>query len=753
MARQFPRLRQQRISQRSSFVAAALVAHTRIARGLSLLAFVLVAIAGMAVADYARAQAPAVDQATSADEAATRLAELKEVERQVIDVVKRVSPAVVCIEGHGGGSGSGVIVTEDGLVLTAAHVVENHGNCTVRYSDGRRFAAKRLGMFASRDAAMVQITEGGPHPCVEVGSSGGLKYNDWVIALGHPGGFDEERKTPLRIGHIIGNDHWLTTDCALIGGDSGGPSFDLQGRVVGIHSNIGGSISANNDVPSDVFLQQWQFMLDGKTSGTVAQALAMGRKQRSLLGLVFEDELSEDGAVVSQVHPDSPADDAGLLAGDIVTHLNGQPVIEPEALLRALRETPPGARVTLTIKRDDTTLIKRVRLTSEAEQQQRQSGAASPQRRETRDGEIVQPKSRLQQLLEQAKKNGGRLKLDREALAKLQAEMAVRMEQLAPIGGRPQDEWSRAFSLGFGAVSKSYEAYTLIVTLKQRPVALATVIADHGLAVTKHSEIAGREFEVQSPAGDQYEVEVIASADDLDLALLRISGYDGPAIELPEEPELVLQGTFCAATGPRAMPLGVGVISVAERSLASASTAVLGVETAEVDGELSIKSLQPGGAAEAAGLKVHDVIVAVDGKFPATQENLRTEVKSRLPGDVLRLEIRRGDIESSFEVTLGDLAKVAPMAGAREQSTDGMSTRRSKRRWAFRRGLQHDCAIQPKHCGGPLIGLNGELIGINIARAGRIRSYAIPTSLVRAFVDESLGRSNAPRAVSQPEQE
>jgi len=173
------------------------------------------------------------------------LRELQAAEKRTREVAERLVGATVCVA-RGGASGSGVIVSEDGLILTAAHVIPGPGTeCTVTLADGRRAKAKALGCDPSRDAGMVRITDAGKWPFVEMGRSADLKLGQWCLATGHPGGLVAGRKAPLRLGRILANGKGeamhsgILTDATVCPGDSGGPLFDLEGKVIGIHTNIG----------------------------------------------------------------------------------------------------------------------------------------------------------------------------------------------------------------------------------------------------------------------------------------------------------------------------------------------------------------------------------------------------------------------------------------------------------------------------------------------------------------------------------
>src|SRR5262249_45555918 len=160
-------------------------------------------------------------------------------------------PAVVGIR-LGQHQGSGIIVTKDGFVLTAGHVSGEPGKtATVIFPDGKELKAKTLGKNGGIDSGMMKIATEGEYPFVEMGKSDPIKKGDWVLAIGHPGGFRTNRTPVVRVGRVLqATSLFLRSDCTLVGGDSGGPLFDMRGQVVGIHSRIGdGSITANIHVP------------------------------------------------------------------------------------------------------------------------------------------------------------------------------------------------------------------------------------------------------------------------------------------------------------------------------------------------------------------------------------------------------------------------------------------------------------------------------------------------------------------------
>lgn len=194
--------------------------------------------------------------------------DLLAIQNAVTDSLAQASAATVAIE-IAEGSGTGVIVSPDGLILTAAHVSGAPGkNVGVILQDGKRVNAVTLGLDSESDAAMVRITDPGTWPFVEIEKSQSCQLGDWVFALGHSGGFDKERGLVLRPGRIVRiADRSLQSDCVLIGGDSGGPLFDLKGRLIAIHSRVGHELVVNMHVGIKVYQENWGALLNSEFLG------------------------------------------------------------------------------------------------------------------------------------------------------------------------------------------------------------------------------------------------------------------------------------------------------------------------------------------------------------------------------------------------------------------------------------------------------------------------------------------------------
>jgi len=259
--------------------------------------------------------------------------------------------ATVCIE-ISEGSGTGVIVSPEGLVLTAAHVSSGvKKKVTVILEDGTRLKAETLGLVADKDAAMLQITEKGTYPFVDLDRDAKTQLGDWVFALGHSGGFDKERGSVVRLGRLVRiADSTFQSDCMLIGGDSGGPLFDLSGKLIGIHSRVGQQLQVNMHVPMDEFIANWDGMVAGEFIGEGPYA-QLPVKGTGFLGLATESR-PEGGLRVTKVGNKSPAEGAGIKEGDIILKLNGTELESRQQMQDLLKEMSAGDEVTLATERD-----------------------------------------------------------------------------------------------------------------------------------------------------------------------------------------------------------------------------------------------------------------------------------------------------------------------------------------------------------------------------------------------------------------
>ncbi len=279
--------------------------------------------------------------------------QLKLIQQQVQRVSKLAMPATVGIT-VGQGMGSGVIVSSDGLVLTAAHVIGGDGRrATILLPDGRRLRARTLGANHEIDAGMIRITNPPTDlPYLPVAKSE-AEIGQWVITLGQPGGTVDDRSPPLRLGRILGvGDDWVCTDCTLVGGDSGGPLINLRGEVMAVHSSIGPEIVHNFHIPVTRIKNGWDRLLAGEVWGNELQEVLRTRL-RPIMGIAGETRNGK--CHVEQVYRDLPAFDAGIREGDVIVEIDGEQIISFEGVSSRVRKKKPGQRMRLKIERDGKT--------------------------------------------------------------------------------------------------------------------------------------------------------------------------------------------------------------------------------------------------------------------------------------------------------------------------------------------------------------------------------------------------------------
>jgi len=326
-------------------------------------AVVLVLLAGLP--SLVRADAEKVVWEPARTTSPGSLAELRALEAQIKVVVDKTMPSTVAIL-IPGGAGSGVIVSEDGLVLTAAHVIGKPGRSVMfLLADGTIVRGKSLGVSRTNDSGMAKITDKPPTDAKWAGAKDGkwlaaemgksddknLKGGQWLVALGHHGGPQKDRTPPLRVGRYEkmlnpyrDEGYRLRTDCALVGGDSGGPLFDLSGKVVGIHSKISFALSSNMHVPIDTYRTEWDKLVKGENIGRTPVEI----------GFTLDDEAEEP--TIKTVTPDGTADKAGLKVGDVIVKVDREKIASADDFEQQHHGFDPGQTVTLTVVRDEKTL-------------------------------------------------------------------------------------------------------------------------------------------------------------------------------------------------------------------------------------------------------------------------------------------------------------------------------------------------------------------------------------------------------------
>ena len=283
------------------------------------------------------------------------LAELRALEAQQSKVAKSIENVTVNVQ-QGSAQGSGVIITGDGFVLTAAHVAGGAGRTAwVLLSDGTRLKAETLGMNRNKDAGLIKIVDkrSTPFPHATLGTSADLKVGQWCIGSGHPGGWQPDRGAVIRVGRILkishdgdrSDAHTLFTDCALIGGDSGGPLFTLEGKLIGIHSRIGTDVAENMHVPIDVYAKNWDRMARKEVWGVLPGF-------RPIIGIKGP---IDNSPLVAEVTVGGPSEGV-LLVGDRILTINDATIEDFGDVKLAVQAASPGDVLIIKVQRGEQVL-------------------------------------------------------------------------------------------------------------------------------------------------------------------------------------------------------------------------------------------------------------------------------------------------------------------------------------------------------------------------------------------------------------
>ncbi|MGE3480652.1 MAG: DegQ family serine endoprotease [Gammaproteobacteria bacterium] len=292
--------------------------------------------------------------------------------------------------GGGGGEefdekslGSGFIISADGYVLTNNHVIRDADEIVVRLSDRREFVAEVVGSDKNSDVALLKI-DADKLPVVKIGSSSDLKVGSWVLAIGSPFGFEHSVTAGIvsAKGRSLPNENYvpfIQTDVAINPGNSGGPLFNLDGEVVGVNSQIfsrtGGFMGLSFAIPIDIAMS------------VVDQLRSEGHVTRGWLGILIQDvdrALAESfgmskpiGALVARVLPDSPAQKAGVMVGDVIVEFDGKEVESSGALPPMVGVSKIGAKLPLKVIRNGKPLTLKVMISELPEEEELDLATAS----------------------------------------------------------------------------------------------------------------------------------------------------------------------------------------------------------------------------------------------------------------------------------------------------------------------------------------------------------------------------------------
>jgi serine protease Do len=552
--------------------------------------------------------------------------DLRRLEAVTVPMAARVLPAVVNLrtrERRASATGSGVVITPDGLVVTCGHLAKRSGKrILAQLADGTELSGISLGQaeVGALDCGLVKLdTEGRELACAPLGTSAPVEAGDWVVTMGFTHGpADEPRPALVRVGRVMRSAPGeMLIDAPIDAGDSGGPAFSLRGEVVAVNTRCGRQPWQNAATPIDRLRERMPEFLSGR--------------DEEEFRLPRADDEEPDQIATDFVH-------GGNAAGRM-----------------AVQRSVPLGEVTADARRS--------------------------------------------------------------------------MVRVVEEGGT---------------------------------ACVATAVDGDGHLVTKRSELPSgwRDGTVQVVTADgrSATAEVVGTDPVLDLAVLRADGLSLPAIRWarsrPVAPGQVLLTPRFDDSGPA---LGFASIARRESERDLASMPYLGVSTAlaDVDPALAggrsegarIEEVREGSAAAAAGLREGDVVLSVDGRPPEGRMGLRRLLADRAIGETVELEVLRG---IRVERIPAELRRRPPSEGG-ERSRGNTRTPISSVSSGFGPVLAHDAIVWPDQCGGPVVDLDGDAVGLNIARYDRTATHALDPKTVMKAVDRITRESARTReAASAP---
>ena len=560
----------------------------------------------------------------------------REVQSRITAMLPAVLAASVGVEitaGDGRHTGSGTVITPQGLVLTAGHVsTEPDVRATIVLPDGRRVSARTLGLHwqGAADCGLIQceLAEGETLASVELAPAESLSVGEWVIAVGYTyGSFQGANATPpaVRVGRIRRmreGSGSIEMDAPLASGDSGGGLFDLEGRLVGVNSSAGPEPQFNNATSVAFVHLKMDAMLKGEVSGRLAE--------------------------------------------------NGE-----QRAQRRRRRPPSRLGTELPPMQDD-----------------------MPSRRSPA----------------------------------LHTALAPLVEPLLP------------------SIAEVY--------VDSRAVGYALAVDANGHYIAKDTDVGDVSSDValSMPDGVTVAVERVARDRSLDLVLLRSSEESVP-VEWASDGEVAL-GEIVVSVGRDVEPLSWGVRALDQRvaGRGDVTAAYLGVGVRELTDEertargveqgAMVSAVLPNSAAARARLEVGSVVTSIAGQPVSNSDEVGRSVRGHAAGDVVEIKAINGDgSERVLRARLG----VRPLQSGPQASTPTYPA--SRRSSGFGAVLQHDSAVAASRMGGPVVDLDGRVVGMNIARVDRTKTYALPAQVVREaaqrLLSEAAGAS-APLPLRDP---
>ncbi|NUQ35330.1 MAG: trypsin-like peptidase domain-containing protein [Planctomycetaceae bacterium] len=724
-----------------------------------------------------------------------------ELQQSVQNVTTACRPAVVGVRGPMG-NGSGTLISPDGWIATAGHVVGNRAGAAVEVilADGRTIRGKTCGFHMAMDYGLIKIDapQGEKLPHAAFGKSDSLLPGQWIVVMAHPLKTEASRGAVVRLGRVCMPKDlrgMVKLDAPLIAGDSGGAIFDLEGKLVAINQAIDStSANVNYGTPIDHFCSSLDGMKKNEALGlspmfgsggndfsglnpgqvrTFLQAmisLHLGTPGKGAEGIrtlaanegattdtmylaacIFaqwskefegEEQEAKQGQAVEYLHKSI---EAGWRSLDI---MELDSALEPlrarpdyEAILQCLQGFGRMEAIGLAVSAGTSGIsVDAVTVGSAAADAGFEVGDVIV----TMNKKTITDLSRLATEFQKANlSNPNTFEVNRSnknttIVLKAQtgindARSSVNPASLLKNSAANLASWTtQGATIGQAAVE---------VTQGGNVIAWGSAVRRDGYVVTKLSEIdPDQKIELRDSAGKIVEASVAASDEELDIALLKTTRSFDVVVEFSDQCAYPNVGCLLiSANVENGSPLSIGVSSlIGYSSDAPHERPWIGVDgIANEDGGLRVTLVVPESPAHDAGIKDEDIIRAIDS-VPVNNLTEIAEVLNRYDaGSVVTLEGLRAGQALKAKVTLepsgqqnsevsrgGPSPQVIQMKGPVSKRVSGMGP-----------VIQHDGLVLPHQCGGPLINIHGNVVGLNIARADRTRTYALPAKRVRAALE------------------
>lgn len=621
-----------------------------------------------------------------------------ELEKTVQQVVEKVRPATVAVR-MDDGDASGVIVSKEGHVLTAGHCVMEPGTkFTIELPDGRVFDGVGMGMEPNLDCGLIKIESEGDWPVVELGWSSELKKNQPCISLGHSHGFQAQRGPVVRFGRIVEPvsdvNGYIQSSCLMEPGDSGGPLFDLNGRLIGIHTQCDESLDDNFEVPVDAFRRYWLQLNEPKKfySRRVVAGPDFGMTLPTSGGN-FGFGGNATSVKVRKVKKDGWAAKQGLEKSDRLKRIDGQRVTNAHQvrmlLYRAFLFKQDNVEVQLSRDGENQTL--QVDLTDIEVVGDNQYANYIQD-----GGDGVQPISELEELPEQF------------------ADMESRLDD-------------HCVKVAYEKSGRTRYAQGTVLTL------------DEQIFVVCKKSLVGEAPKIVTENG-AVDAKILLQDSQNDVLLMSLDGnLEGvtPA-PLPTSPSAVTLGEFLISPSYR----NSGQVSVRGAPWFSAKrNGFLGIVPELVDEQIVLREVVPESAADQAGLQVGDQILTIGETKIKSPMDVRGALKPFMAGDIVQIKTMRDDQELNNEVELG--TRDDDEMEMQMHVADFFAGGKSKVRSGFAEVIAHDARIRAKECGGPVFDTDGNLVGVNIARFSRTQCYILPTNVIKSLIEKACKKESA----------